>query len=151
MNFHHDPHTHTTARKMTGPPTYAQARAKVHGDSFFGRLNQKIGLRITLIVGTMWAAYAFFVIATFSAPAAFTSHDPILIVNWISQSFLQLVLLPIIIVGQNIQGKAADARAQATFDDASATLHEAAEIQKHLAVQDAAITRILAALEKDTP
>ena len=131
---------------MTGPPTTAQARARVHGDTWVGRFNQKVGLRITLIVGTMWAAYGFFFIATFSAPAAFASHDPILIVNWISQSFLQLVLLPIIIVGQNIQGKAADARAQATFDDASATLHEAAEIQKHLAVQDEVITRILALL-----
>ncbi len=44
--------------------------------------------------------------------------------------------LPIIIVGQNIQGAAADKRAQQTYDDAEAVLHEALQIQQHLKVQD---------------
>ena len=39
------------------------------------------------------------------------------LVLWISSEFLQLVLLPIIIVGQNIQSRAADARAAKTFED----------------------------------
>ena len=43
-----------------------------------------------------------------------------------------LRLLPIIIVGQNIQAKASDARAQATYDDASAVLDKATQIQSHL-------------------
>ena len=58
----------------------------------------------------------------------------------VSQTFLQLVLLPIIIVGQNLQGRAADKRADATWKDAEAILHELLEIQRHLAAQDAATT-----------
>jgi hypothetical protein len=53
-------------------------------------------------------------------------------------------LLPIIIVGQNVQ--AADARAEATYNDAAAVLEEAKQIQAHLAVQDAEIDKILTAL-----
>ena len=68
-----------------------------------------------------------------------------------SSNFLQLVLLPIIIVGQNIQAKAADARAEATYKDADAVLHEAIEIQKHLEAQDQAIERILARVASDGP
>jgi hypothetical protein len=57
-----------------------------------------------------------------------------------------LVLLPIIIVGQNVQAAAADARSEATYNDASAVLEEAKQIQAHLAAQDAAIEKILTTL-----
>jgi hypothetical protein len=67
---------------------------------------------------------------------------------WLSSSFLQLVLLPIIIVGQNIQAAASDKRAEETYKDAEAVLKEAEEIQKHLLAQDEVITGILDRLEK---
>ena len=73
------------------------------------------------------------------------------IVVWLSSSFLQLVLLPIIIVGQNLQAKAADQRAEDTFKDAEAVLKEAEEIQKHLLAQDAVIASILERLQAGTP
>ena len=60
----------------------------------------------------MWAAYLFCALALVSLPAAIRSHDPIIIVAWIAQTFLQLVLLPIIIVAQNVQAAAADTRAK---------------------------------------
>jgi hypothetical protein len=56
-------------------------------------------------------------------------------VSWISQTFLQLVLLSVIIVGQNVLA-AADKRSEATYNDADAVLHEAVKIQEHLAAQD---------------
>ena len=68
----------------------------------------------------------------------------IALIAWIAQTFLQLVLLPIIIVGQNVQAEASDKRAEATYQDADAVLHEALQIQAHLEAQDAAIERILA-------
>lgn len=83
----------------------------VHGDSPLGRFNTRIALAITKVVGSMWCAYAFALLAIISLPAAISSHDPIIIVAWIAQTFLQLVLLPIIIVGQNVQAAASDARA----------------------------------------
>jgi GTPase len=68
------------------------------------------------------------------------------VVVWLSSSFLQLVLLPIIIVGQNIQA-AADHRSEETYKDAEAVLKESEEIPKHLLAQDETITWILDRLE----
>jgi|SRR5579872_2452305 len=113
------------------------------------RFNAKFGLRITLVVGTMWAAYAFTVLALLALPDAIKQGTYFIIV-WLSSSFLQLVLLPIIIVGQNIQAAAADKRAEETYKDAEAVLKEAEEIQKHLLAQDQAISEIVARLEKLT-
>jgi hypothetical protein len=139
-------HPHVDVRTQTGPPKVAQAAIALHGPGPIGRFNAKVGLKITLIVGTMWTAYLFTLLALVSAPAAFQTGDKIIIVAWIAQTFLQLVLLPIIIVGQNVQAAAADARSLATYNDASAVLEEAKQIQAHLKVQDDAIQQILATL-----
>lgn len=141
--FDYIEHPHAAARAITGPPKVADSVTVVHGPGPVGRFNAKVGLKITIIVGTMWAAYLFTVLALISAPAAFASGDKLIVVAWIAQTFLQLVLLPIIIVGQNVQANAADARSQATYDDASAVLAEAKQIQAHLLLQDTAITSIL--------
>ena len=135
--FEYTPHPHIEQRKAVGPPKVAAAIAQVHGPGPIGRLNAKVGLKITLIVGTMWCAYLFTVIALVSAPTAFKSGNSLIIISWIAQTFLQLVLLPIIIVGQNVQATAADARSEATYEDAAAVLEEAKQIQAHLAAQDA--------------
>ena len=91
----------------------------------------------------MWCAYAFAALALVSLPPAINSHDAVEIVSWISQTFLQLVLLSIIIVGQNVQSAASDTRAQATYEDADAVLHTALEIQEHMEAQDRQIHQIL--------
>ena len=144
--FDYLPHPHAQRRQEVGPPTVAAAAVAIHGPGLIGRLNARVGLKITLIVGTMWTAYLFTLLALVSAPAAFKTGDKIVIVAWIAQTFLQLVLLPIIIVGQNVQAAAADARSLATYNDASAVLEEAKQIQAHLKVQDDAIQQILATL-----
>ena len=64
------------------------------------RFNQKAAAKITSAVSTMWAAYIFAGIALISLPAAIRSGDSLVIVAWIAQTFLQLVLLSIIMVGQ---------------------------------------------------
>lgn len=145
--FDYVPHPHIERRKTAGPPTVSAAVAQVHGPGIIGRFNARVGLKITVIVGTMWCAYLFTMLALVSAPSAFRTGNSLIIVAWIAQTFLQLVLLPIIIVGQNVQAAAADARAEATYDDAAAVLEEAKQIQAHLAAQDVAIERILAALK----
>jgi uncharacterized membrane protein len=120
---------------------------RVNHQNPFVRFNARFGLKITLVVGTMWAAYVFTVIALFALPSAITQGTYFIIV-WLSSSFLQLVLLPIIIVGQNIQAAAADKRSEDTYKDAEAVLKEAEEIQKHLLAQDQAISDVIARLEK---
>ena len=64
--------------------------------------NTKLAAKITSGVATMWCAYAFAAIALISLPAALKSGDAITIVAWVAQTFLQLVLLSIIMVGQNV-------------------------------------------------
>jgi len=141
--FEYVQHPHVEDRKAAGPPTVAAAVAKLHGPGPIGRLNARIGLKITLVVGTMWCAYLFTLLALVSAPTAFKSGNTIIIISWIAQTFLQLVLLPIIIVGQNVQAAAADARSEATYNDAAAVLEEAKQIQAHLAAQDDKIMEII--------
>jgi hypothetical protein len=143
-------HPRLAELNLRSPIKIAQIRGVDHKNSIV-RFNARFGLWITVIVGTMWCAYAFTVIALISLPAAVHSHDAIIIVAWIAQTFLQLVLLPIIIVGQNIQAKAADKRSEETYKDAEAVLKESEEIQKHLLAQDAAISSILERLQGFTP
>lgn len=142
--FEYKQHARAQERLTQGPPTVHTAAKSLHPeDTPINRANRKIGLGITKSVGTMWCAYAFALLALVSLPAAIASHDPIIIVAWIAQTFLQLVLLPVIIVGQNIQAAAADARSAATYEDAGAILEEAKQIQLHLAAQDATIGALL--------
>jgi len=65
--------------------------------------NKQIALFVTEKVGTMTCAYLFALLALISLPEALSSEDPLEIVSWVAETFLQLVLLSIIIVGQNIQ------------------------------------------------
>ena len=92
------------------------AQTAIHGDSAMGRFNTRVAVMITRSVGSMWCAYAFALLALISLPAAIQSHSAIIIVAWIAQTFLQLVLLPIIIVGQNVQAAASDARAESDHE-----------------------------------
>jgi hypothetical protein len=135
--FEHHRHPRVEQRKKVGPPKTNDEQVGING---------KIGLAVTTVVGTMWCAYAFALLALVVLPDA--AKSPLLLVQWISQTFIQLVMLSIIIVGQNIQGKAADKRAQATFEDAAATLQEAEEIQRHLKAQDEAFNTMLDKLLK---
>ncbi len=70
--------------------------------SKIAEFNRKLGARITSMVSTMWCAYAFAAIALVSLPGAIKSGNTVIIVGWIAQTFLQLVLLSIIMVGQNV-------------------------------------------------
>ncbi len=94
--------------------------ALVHGTGPLSALNTRLAVGITKTVGTMWTAYLFGLLALISFPAAISSHDVIVIVAWIAQTFLQLVLLPIIIVGQNVIQSANDARAEADHETLTA-------------------------------
>ena len=64
--------------------------------------NQRVAEKITSFVSTMWCAYLFAALALISVPAAIRSGDVVIIVAWIAQTFLQLVLLSIIMVGQKV-------------------------------------------------
>ena len=137
--FVHVPHPHIEARKNQGPVKQADQLDK---SSAISRINSALAVKITSGVGTMWCAYAFAALALISLPDAIKLGRPA-IISWIAQTFLQLVLLSIIIVGQTIQAAAADKRAEATYQDADAVLHTALQIEEHLQAQDVTIENIL--------
>ncbi len=97
-----------------------QIQAQVHGSGPLGRMNAWVAVRITRIVGTMYCAYVFTIIAFVALPSAIQQGSPTVLVNWLSSNFLQLVLLPIIIVGQNVISAAQDARAEADHETLTA-------------------------------
>jgi len=137
------PH-HQTEMRLAGkaalPAMVADQLPKGNGAS---RFNAWFAVKVTSGVGTMWCAYAFAALAIVSLPAAISSHSAVLLVSWISQTFLQLVLLSVIIVGQNVLAAAADKRSEATYEDADAVLHEAVKIQDHLAMQDTVLDHLI--------
>jgi hypothetical protein len=86
----------------------------VHGAGSIGRFNSTLAVWITKSVGTMWAAYVFAVIGITSLVGALTSNITLtLLAGGLSSYFLQLVLLPVIMVGQNVISASQDARAEA--------------------------------------
>jgi hypothetical protein len=137
--YRHNPHEHTIKRLSGQSPPPAKV-----DDGRVG-FNGRVGLAITTAVGTMICAYIFGVIALISLPSAVRSGNLTIIIAWVSSNFLQLVLLPVIIVGQNLLARAADKRSEQTYKDAEAVLHEALQIQKHLLAQDETLAEIVAA------
>jgi hypothetical protein len=86
------------------------------GAGWYKRVNAKIAIWTTAAVGSMTCAWVF---AALAIAGLKTSLQPgnIGLLFWISSDFLQLTLLSVIMVGQNIAAKAADARAEKTFED----------------------------------
>lgn len=92
-------------------------------------LNQRFAEAITSGVATMWCAYLFAAIALISLPSAIKSGDPLVIVSWIAQTFLQLVLLSIIMVGQKEQSRKVEIQIAETHDASIKELSEIRELQ----------------------
>ena len=86
--------------------------------------NRRVAEKITSVVSTMWAAYLFAAIALISLPAAIRTGDTLVIVAWIAQTFLQLVLLSIIMVGQDVASEAVDKKINETHEAVLAELEE---------------------------
>ncbi len=107
----------------------------------------KAAIFITSIVGTMWCAIAFTLLALLSLPEAIAGGKAT-IISWIAQTFLQLVLLSIIMVGQGLQNKHSEARAEADFDVNVKSELEIETILQHLENQNEIMSEILKKLDK---
>lgn len=144
--YSHVPHPHVARRKAEGPVKVADVRP---GGSAVSRFNTRAAVIVTRAVGTMWCAYAFALLAFYGLPAGL-HNGAAGFVQWASSQFIQLVLLPIIIVGSAVLAAASDKLAKQQFDDVEAILHEQAEQANHLAAQDEKIIAIAGALDLKT-
>ena len=137
----HLPHPHLLSRKQQGPSTIAKEHTGFNG---------WIAVKITNIVATMWCAYAFAILALISLPDAFKAGTAALIA-WIAQTFLQLVLLSIIMVGQKVAATASDKQALQTFQDAEALLEISNDVHKLVKLNKELTEQIHPVLEKASP
>jgi hypothetical protein len=115
----HVPHPHLARRKEMFEKSRQQASS----------FNSWLAVRITNIVGTMWCAYAFAGLALISFPAAVRAGTAPL-VAWLAQTFLQLVLLSIIMVGQKVAAAKSDRQLEQTYFDAEALLQISDDMHK---------------------
>jgi hypothetical protein len=134
--YTHIPHPHLAHR---GAPV--KVADQLPSGNAVTKFNTRVALLITKAVGSMWCAYVFGLFDLISLPSAIRGGAAT-IVAWVAQTFLQLVLLSIIMVGQNVQAGAADKRSESTWKDAEAILHGLQQHAEHLAAQDAALKAI---------
>ena len=118
----HAAHRHIEERKKHGVHTIERELSGFNG---------WLAVNITKAVGTMWCAYAFTLLAMISLPDAIKGGTAQLI-SWIAQTFLQLVLLSIIMVGQKVAAAASDKQAYQTYKDAEALLEISNDLHKLL-------------------
>jgi len=93
------------------------------------KFNQWLALKITNAVSSMICAYLFAIIALISLPAALATHQIVVIVAWLAQTFLQLVLLSVIMVGQKLQADQTIKHVKRHLDDHHAKIKELIEGQ----------------------
>ena len=144
--YRYVPHRRTQQKLAAAMPPVKVVDQLPHGNPA-ARFNQWFAVKVTTGVGTMWCAYAFAALAMVSLPSAIASGSAVTLVSWISQTFLQLVLLSVIIVGQNVLAAAADKRSEATYADADALLHETVMIQEHLLAQDKVLESLVSKVD----
>jgi uncharacterized membrane protein len=119
---------------------------KEHRDSL--GLLDKTAIFITKIVGTMWCAIAFTALALISLPSAIHGGTATTI-SWIAQTFLQLVLLSIIMVGQNLQSRHSELRADADYETNLEAKKDIETLMKRLdSIESTKLDKILEILKK---
>ena len=126
MKTEHIPNPRIAERAKSGP------HLTVHEHVGF---NGRVAMLITDAVGTMWCAYLFAALALVSLPAAIHGGTATL-VAWIAQTFLQLVLLSVIMVGQKVSAAASDKQALQTYKDAEALLKIQDELHRLLEINN---------------
>ena len=112
-------------------------------------LLDKVAIFITKIVGTMWCAIAFTLLALISLPQAINGGTATTI-SWIAQTFLQLVLLSIIMVGQNLQSRHSELRADADYETNLEAKKDIEMLMKRLdSIENDKLNKILEILKKN--
>ena len=110
------------------------------------QFNAAVGVKITNGVSTMWCAYAFAAIALVSLPQTLASDNLITIVSWLAQTLLQLVLLSIIMVGQDVKAKSTEQKINETHEASLAEFELAKNARANAALEFQELKEIAKAL-----
>lgn len=125
--------------KMTRPPSLEEIRKqrkpirnvrKVHAESL--KPLEKFAIWMTNRVGTMGFFFACAIMVTI--PLIYKPAMPV--IQYISSGYLQLILLPLIMVGQNLQSRSADLRAENDYEINVKAEREVEAILHHLEYQN---------------
>ncbi|NUQ98874.1 MAG: hypothetical protein HOY79_20715 [Streptomyces sp.] len=136
--YKHVPHPWREQRRVAGPVKVVD---QLKREGWYSRVNARIAVWVTMAVGSMTCAWLFAGLAFAGLPTALKPGN-IGFLFWFSSDLLQLTLLSVILVGQNVQARAADKRAEATFNDAEATSHAVDGLAAHMAKQDEVLMAI---------
>jgi hypothetical protein len=147
--FVHRPHPWALQRRKDGPVKVADQLKAPEQAPWYDKINAWLALKITKGVGTMWCAYVFAIFDVLALPTAIRG-GLYGIVQWVASFFLQLVLLSIIMVGQDVQARASDKRNDQSFCDVEAILHGQGEVAGHLTSQDVELLKAVDALDLNT-
>ena len=94
------------------------------------RVNNWLAVKITKLVGTMWCAYIFVILAILGFP--YGSEKLPDYIQWVSQTFIQLVMLSVIMVGQNLISAQQDEHS----DKLNAHAQKLDAVHEHLGIDD---------------
>ena len=127
--------------KISKPPSLAEIRKlrkpirnvrTVHADSL--KPLERFAVWMTKRVGTMGFFFACTAMVTLPLIGPFKATMPV--VQYISSGYLQLILLPLIMVGQNLQGRASDLRAENDYEINVKAEREVEAVLHHLEYQN---------------
>jgi uncharacterized membrane protein len=113
-------------------------------------LNTKIAVKLTEWVGSMWTAYVFALLALLGLCSIFGLLPPVVVIfiAWLSQTFIQLVLLPVIMVGQNVLGRHAELLAEEEYKTTVKTFTDSEQLLTRLATQEDILLQHTALLQQ---
>lgn len=152
-----------------GHPLHKRTLDYHSAETAYEQFNKRVAIWITKNVGTMTCFWLFSFLAALSLPATlvlvgwvpktvswlpafFLSFGWIYLVQWVAQSYFQLVLLPALMVGQQLQNEAADARAAKQFEDTELLVDRLdTKTEGGIAILDAKLDKVLQVLAPESP
>ncbi|MGZ6004770.1 MAG: DUF1003 domain-containing protein [Candidatus Saccharimonadales bacterium] len=117
------------------------------------KLQDRIALSVTAAIGTMYAVYAFALFMAgwilWQSKLAHKPFDPYPFAFLLFMgNIVQLLLMPLIMVGQNIQSKHSEIRADEEFKTTTTSFQDIEQILKHLNAQDVELLKQSKLLEE---
>lgn len=132
--YHHQPHPHTPRNPNE---RHAEERSQRAARGRVAAFNEALAVWLTQHTGTMATAYLFAGIGVGSLVGVFTGNVFLAaLFGSISSYFLQLVLLPVLSVGQNVLSRHSEIQADEQYHTSLRNQHDIGQVARHMDAQD---------------